>query len=265
MPFEDRGDVGDRKRAEAELLATREDRRQQRRRLHGDEDQRAVAARLLERLEQRVLRLRREQMRVVDDADLRAAGERAEAELALEIADLLDRDVALALERPGDRAHVGMRAGGDRAARVARAAGLERLRLAVQSERERAGDHALADAGGAGEDEGVRETAGLGGAAEVRDGAFVAAHVGEARERRGRARHRGRRGGTARRHAQAFAAGAGGAAPRPSSHSAATRATSALTSASGRLASIRRMRSGAAAASARKPRRTRSWNARSSK
>ena len=51
-----------------------------------------------------------------------------------------------------------MRAGGDGAAGVAGAAGVEGLRLAVQAERERARDHELPDAGGTGEDEGVRET-----------------------------------------------------------------------------------------------------------
>ena len=266
VALEDRRDVGVAERCEGHPLAAREDRRREAR--GGCTPTRISTvspARLLERLQERVLRLRREELGVVDDADLGTARERAEAELALELAHLLDRDVPPLFRRarrsPARRDACRRRSCGRRRRRrrrrtaPSRSGGRARARGAVASLPMPAGPVKTYACASRSPSPRV---------AEERDRPRVAADLGEAMPALDGHRARRRRAAPAC-HRQASPPGRTAATPCASSHASVTCATSALTLARSPAGSRSVARAPAPRRrSARKPSRTRSWNAASS-
>ena len=88
-----RGDLLDRRALEVEAVAAVDDRRQHLVRLGRGEHEDRVRRRLLERLEERVPRLRGEHVRLVEDVDLVAAGDRRVGDALAQLADVVDRVV----------------------------------------------------------------------------------------------------------------------------------------------------------------------------
>ena len=93
-----RGDLLQLEPLEIESLAAREDRRGNLVRLGGREDEVHVDRRLLERLEERVERLRRQHVHFVDDVYLGAPLRRRVADLLAQVADLVDAAVGGAVD-----------------------------------------------------------------------------------------------------------------------------------------------------------------------
>lgn len=89
-------------------LTARTDGREHVFRRPGEQDEHHVGRRLLEGLEKRVGGGLREQVRAVEDVDLRRASDRRELRVAHDLADLVDRVAADSPRR--DEAHVGVRA-----------------------------------------------------------------------------------------------------------------------------------------------------------
>ena len=115
--------VGERRRAhapEVELLAAREDGRRHHLDLGGGEDEDQVRRRLLDDLEQRVERLPRQAVDLVDHHHLVGVARGAVAQALGELAHLLD----LGVGRGVDLDHVEVGAGGDLAAGAALVAGI---------------------------------------------------------------------------------------------------------------------------------------------
>ena len=121
-PPHDRRELLDRRAGEVEAVAAVDDRRQDLRRLGRREHEDRVRRRLLERLEERVPRLGREHVRLVEDVDLVAPGHRRVDDALAQVADVVDGVV-------GRRVHLDDVERGrarDRHARVAHAAGRDR-------------------------------------------------------------------------------------------------------------------------------------------
>ena len=112
---DDGGDLLDRRAGEVEAVAAVDDRRQDLLRLGRGEDEDRVRRRLLERLEERVPRLRGQHVRLVEDVDLRAPGHRRELHGLAQLADVVDRVV----RRRVHLDDVQRRRAGDRDARLA--------------------------------------------------------------------------------------------------------------------------------------------------
>src|SRR5205814_2347091 len=110
-------------RTEAQLRTPRSNRRQQHVGPRGDEDEHRRRRRLLERLQQRVLRLHDERVCFVDDDDAAPSLERPVVGALDDVADLIDLDRA-AVARLDDN-DVRMHAARDTAARGALAARIE--------------------------------------------------------------------------------------------------------------------------------------------
>ena len=108
--------------AEVEAVAAVDDGRQHLLRLGRREHEDRFRRRLLERLEERVPRLRGEHVRLVEDVDLRAAGDRRERDLVAQLADVVDRVVRRGVHLD----HVERRRALDRHARLADPARLDR-------------------------------------------------------------------------------------------------------------------------------------------
>ena len=170
--------AGDRRRAddaELVLLRARADRLRdlvQLRRRHDEDD---VRRRLLHRLEQRVERLRRELVHLVDDEDLVAIADRRHRERADDhLADVVDAGVGGRV----DLEDVDVAPLRDLHAGVALAARIRRRPLhAVQRPRQDARGGRLADPAGAGEDERLREAAARERVAKRRGDGLLADHV----------------------------------------------------------------------------------------
>ena len=105
-------DRGARERRKRDSLAARPDRRQEARAVVADEDENRAARRLLEDLQERVLRILGERLRFLEDGDLAAAAERLPAEEELHGTHLLDQHPfarrSFVVERQGLAAEVGM-------------------------------------------------------------------------------------------------------------------------------------------------------------
>ena len=130
---DDGGDLLDRRAGEVEAVAAVDHRRQDLLRLGRGEDEDRVRRRLLERLEERVPRLRGQHVRLVEDVDLRTPGHRRELHGLAQLADVVDRVV----RRRVHLDDVQRRRAGDRDARLALPAGLDRRPvLAVHARRE---------------------------------------------------------------------------------------------------------------------------------
>ncbi len=159
------GDLRGRHRRESQHAASRTDRGRQQVRARRHEHEDVARRRLLERLEQRVLRVDAEFIRVVDDDHPRAALEGPVADLANQLPRLGDDDLALVVGSL-DEEHVRVEPPADAAAGCARSArvplagrlALDRLQ-AVQRLRKREGRLLLPDALGAGEHEAGRQRA----------------------------------------------------------------------------------------------------------
>ena len=129
-----RDDLVHRNAVEVEALAAGEDRRGELLRLRRRQDEHDVGRRLLQRLEQRVERARREHVHLVDDVDAVAAHLRRVLHLLAQVADLIDAVVARRVDLQDVKAAL-LR---ERAARRALPAGIAVFRvLAVH----RAGEH----------------------------------------------------------------------------------------------------------------------------
>ena len=174
--------------SEADLLAAGADRRQQDGCVRRDEHQGGAAGRLLEGLEQRVLRVDRHALGIVDDADLARTPHRPKPEVAAHAPHLFDRH----LRRTGPlglRAlevldeEVGMRPRLDESALSTRAATRARLALAEAGPGECEGGRALPDAGRTGEDVSVREAVSCQRPAQQVDRAILADDVVEPHRR----------------------------------------------------------------------------------
>ena len=128
--LDDGGELLDRRPREVEAVAAVDDRRQDLRGLGRGEHEDGVRRRLLERLEKRVPCLGGEHVRLVEDVDLVAPGDRRVDDALAQVADVVDGVV-------GGGVHlddVQRVRRGDRDARVAHAAGLDgRPLLAVQA------------------------------------------------------------------------------------------------------------------------------------
>ena len=85
-----RGDLRDRRAAEVEAVAAVHDRREDLVGLRGRQHEDRVRRRLLERLEERIPRLRREHVRLVEDVDLVAAADRRVRDALTQVADVVD-------------------------------------------------------------------------------------------------------------------------------------------------------------------------------
>ena len=110
-----------REQGELEVLRARPDRRQHLLRIRGGEHEHDVRGRLLERLQQRVRRRRREHVHLVDDVDLAPArGAHSEMHALDEVAHRVDPVVRRRVELD----EIEERAGRDRQAVLALAAGL---------------------------------------------------------------------------------------------------------------------------------------------
>ena len=114
-PRDHGGELLDRRPAEVEAVAAVDDRRQDLLRLGRREHEDRVRRRLLEGLEERVPRLRREHVRLVEDVDLVAAGDRRVGDALAQVADVVDGVV----RRRVHLDDVERRRAGDRHARVA--------------------------------------------------------------------------------------------------------------------------------------------------
>ena len=110
-----------RRAAEVEAVAAVHDRRQDLVGLGRGQHEDRVRRRLLERLEERVPRRRREHVRLVEDVDLVAAGHRRVADALAQVADVVDRVVGRGVHLDD----VERRGGDDRAAGLAGAAGID--------------------------------------------------------------------------------------------------------------------------------------------
>ena len=123
------GDLLDGRAGEVEAVAAVDDRRQDLLGLGGGEDEDRVRRRLLERLEERVPGLRGQHVRLVEDVDLRAPGHRRELHGLAQLADVVDGVV----RRRVHLDDVQRRRAGDRDARLAVPAGLDRRPAARSS------------------------------------------------------------------------------------------------------------------------------------
>ena len=150
-------DVALRDLPEVEALAAREDRAEDLVRLGRREDELHELGRLLERLQQRVERRRREHVDLVDVEDAELALDRRVLDLGEDaLVDVLDLVVRGAV----DLDHVERRAAGDGPAGGALPAGVRGgAVLAVEGLGEDAGEGGLAGAAGAGEEVGLRDAA----------------------------------------------------------------------------------------------------------
>ena len=92
-PPHDAGHLLRRRALEVEAMAAVDDRRQDLVRLGRREHEDRVRRRLLERLEERVPGLRREHVRLVEDVDLVAPGDRRVGDALAQVADVVDRVV----------------------------------------------------------------------------------------------------------------------------------------------------------------------------
>ena len=109
-PLEHGGDLRDRRAAEVEAVAAVGDRRQHLLDLRRGQHEDRVRRRLLERLEERVPRRRGQHVRLVEDVDLVAAGDRRVGDALAQVADVVDRVVGRGVHldhveagRAGDR------------------------------------------------------------------------------------------------------------------------------------------------------------------
>ena len=160
---DDGGDLLDGRAREVEAVAAVDDRRQDLLGLGRGEHEDRVRRRLLERLEERVPGLRGQHVRLVEDVDLRAPGDRRELHGLAQLADVVDRVV----RRRVHLDDVQRRRVGDRDARLAAPAGLHRRpALAVQARREHLGHRRLARPARAHEQVGMVDLALLNGVAQ---------------------------------------------------------------------------------------------------
>ncbi len=142
--------------AQVVALTAREDREGDLLRIRRREDEEASRRGLLEGLQQRVERRRREHVDFVDDEDPVAAGRRGVADRLDDLAHVVDAGAA----RGVDLLDVGRAALGDLDAGRADAAGrVRRALLAVQAAGDEAGEGRLADAARAGEQDRVGDAA----------------------------------------------------------------------------------------------------------
>ena len=155
-PLEHGRHLLDRRAAEVEAVAAVDDRRQHLLRLGRGQHEDRPRRRLLERLQERVPRLRGEHVRLVEDVDLVAPGDRGVGHLLAQVADVVDRVV----RRRVHLDHVERGGVGDRHARVALAArGDGRALDAVQARGEDLRHARLAGAARADEQVGVVDLA----------------------------------------------------------------------------------------------------------
>ena len=161
---------------EREALAARADRAQELRRIRRAEHEDDVGRGLLERLQQRVRRIRRERVGLVQDVDLVAALGRLLRDALHDLADVVDA----AVRRRVHLDHVERRAVVDPQADLARAVGRRgRPVLAVERLREDLRERRLARAARAREEVRVRDAPLLDRAAERAHDVILAHHVRE--------------------------------------------------------------------------------------
>ena len=143
---------------QVELQAARQDGDRHLLRIGGGQDEGDVRRRLLERLQHRVERVRRQHVDLVDHVDLVASRDRRVDRVVQQLRHLVDAAIRSRVEFQIIREAPLV----DLAARPALSAGLSRnARLAVQRLGEDPGDRGLADAACAGEQVGVMQTTGL--------------------------------------------------------------------------------------------------------
>ena len=172
--FEVLGDGLDRDAAEVEPLATPDDRGRHLVRLGRREDEPDADRRLLEHLQQRVERLARQPLRLVDDVDLLAALDRRGGRLLAELARVVDAAVGGRV----DLDHVQVLPVPDGHALIARAARLGRgAGLAVDHLGQDPGRRGLAGPARSAEQERVRQPALADGARERPDDVVLTEHL----------------------------------------------------------------------------------------
>ena len=162
LPHQHLRDLRGGQRSEPQPLTARSHRREEQVGTRRDENEDGCRRRLFERLEERVLRLRHERVRIIHDNDPSSSFERAISRSIDRIANLIDLDGSVVA---GREVHdIRMHAARDPAARAALAAGVHPTRVrplhrmfAIERLRERHGRGVFADAWGAGKNQAWRE------------------------------------------------------------------------------------------------------------
>ena len=171
------GDLAQFEPAQVELQAARKHRHRQFLRVGGGQQELHVAGRLFKRLEQRIERALGQHVHFVDQVDLGAAARRHVLGVVDQFAHVVDAGVAggVDLEQVDVAAGVDVHAGAALTAGFGTAAA-----FAVERLGEDAGDGGLADATGAGEQEGVVHLAGFQGIGKRAHDVLLAHQFGEA-------------------------------------------------------------------------------------